>query len=285
MFAGRDNPGFSVSLIVTVNVQLETPHEFVAVAVTVVVPTGKVLPETGEKEIVGAGVPVAVAVNVTLFRAQRPVVLARVMLAGHVMAGPRSIVSVAFVPAVSLAEVVALTWNEKDPLGVSAVVDRVSVPLAESAWLTTWIGFGVNTGVTPAGSPVAVMVAMKFPLLPDPVPRFTVTGKVTLPAVPAQRLPACASRTTDPTFGESVNVTSAWSPDVCPSAVASRELPRQSSPQTTQSEVKEPLSSATTLQDACATPESGVASLCRTWMATSSPGANPVPVRTAVSPG
>ena len=40
--------GFCTSFTVTVNVQLAVPQVFEAVAVTVVVPTGKVLPEFGE---------------------------------------------------------------------------------------------------------------------------------------------------------------------------------------------------------------------------------------------
>ena len=40
--------GFSVSLTVTVNVQLAVPQVFVAVTVTVVVPTGKELPDAME---------------------------------------------------------------------------------------------------------------------------------------------------------------------------------------------------------------------------------------------
>jgi len=64
----------------------------------------------------------------------------------------------------------------------------------------------VNVGVTPAGRAVAVMFEMKFPELPDPDPRFTVTTYVTLPAVPEQREPDWAPSTTDPTFGESVKM-------------------------------------------------------------------------------
>jgi hypothetical protein len=49
-----------VSLIVTLNEQLEEPQEFVAVHVNVVVPVANVEPEAGEQETVAAGVPVAV---------------------------------------------------------------------------------------------------------------------------------------------------------------------------------------------------------------------------------
>ena len=48
------------SFIVTVNVQLDDPHELVAVQVTVEVPVANVLPDNGEHTTVAAGVPVAV---------------------------------------------------------------------------------------------------------------------------------------------------------------------------------------------------------------------------------
>jgi hypothetical protein len=49
-----------LSLIVTLNEQLELPHEFVAVHVTVVVPVGNALPEEGEHITSADGVPVEV---------------------------------------------------------------------------------------------------------------------------------------------------------------------------------------------------------------------------------
>jgi hypothetical protein len=48
-----------------VNWQLSVPQEFVANALTVVVPTEKSVPGFFEYEIVGVGLPVAVAANVT----------------------------------------------------------------------------------------------------------------------------------------------------------------------------------------------------------------------------
>ena len=48
------------SLIVTVNVQLETPHELTAEHVTTVCPNENDEPEAGEHVTVGDGVPVAV---------------------------------------------------------------------------------------------------------------------------------------------------------------------------------------------------------------------------------
>ena len=45
-------PITGLSLIVTENVQVEAPHELVAVQVTVVVPVVKVEPETGEQTTV-----------------------------------------------------------------------------------------------------------------------------------------------------------------------------------------------------------------------------------------
>jgi hypothetical protein len=53
-------PITGLSLIVTVNVQLDDPHELVAVQVTIVVPAANVLPDAGEQTTVGEGVPVAV---------------------------------------------------------------------------------------------------------------------------------------------------------------------------------------------------------------------------------
>ena len=47
-------------MIVTVNVQLETPHAFVAEHVTTVIPVAKDEPDAGVHVTVGAGVPVAV---------------------------------------------------------------------------------------------------------------------------------------------------------------------------------------------------------------------------------
>ena len=46
-------------LTVTLNVHVDVPQEFVAVHVTIVVPTAKVLPEAGEQFTVGDGVPEA----------------------------------------------------------------------------------------------------------------------------------------------------------------------------------------------------------------------------------
>ena len=63
MLAGQIATGFSLSVTVTVNVQLdELPEGSVAVAVTVVVPIGNELPEAGLKEIVALSLSVAVAV-------------------------------------------------------------------------------------------------------------------------------------------------------------------------------------------------------------------------------
>ena len=59
MFAGQALIT-GVSLIVTLNEQLDEPQEFVAVQVTLVVPVANVEPEAGEQDTVAAGVPVAV---------------------------------------------------------------------------------------------------------------------------------------------------------------------------------------------------------------------------------
>ena len=53
--------GGRTSTTVMVNVQVAVPQILVAVAVTVVTPTGKLLPEAMEYVMVGDGVPVAVA--------------------------------------------------------------------------------------------------------------------------------------------------------------------------------------------------------------------------------
>ena len=60
-----------MSVTVTLKLQLDVPHEFVAVAVTVVVPIGNMLGDVIVVvpilyEIVGVGEPVAVALNNTL---------------------------------------------------------------------------------------------------------------------------------------------------------------------------------------------------------------------------
>ena len=58
--------GFSVSLTVTVKLVFVLPHALVAVAVTVVTPTGNTVPGFCEYVMVGAGEPVAVAANETV---------------------------------------------------------------------------------------------------------------------------------------------------------------------------------------------------------------------------
>src|SRR5258705_406428 len=87
MSAWALSTGFSVSSIVTWKVQIEVPHELVAVAVTVVVPTGNEDPGAFEYVIVGAGMPVAVAAKLTPLRAQSPVVLETRMFEGHMIDG------------------------------------------------------------------------------------------------------------------------------------------------------------------------------------------------------
>jgi hypothetical protein len=56
-------PITGLSFIVTLKVQLDEPHELVAVHVTTVVPAANVEPDAGEHETVGAGSPVAVGVD------------------------------------------------------------------------------------------------------------------------------------------------------------------------------------------------------------------------------
>ena len=54
-----------VVLTITLKEQLDVPHAFTAVHVTVVDPTGNVLPDAGLHITEGAGVPVTAGVNVT----------------------------------------------------------------------------------------------------------------------------------------------------------------------------------------------------------------------------
>ena len=61
ILAGQVIVGGCTSSTVIVNVQVATPQVLVAVAVTVVVPTGKNVPDACEYVITGAGLPVAVA--------------------------------------------------------------------------------------------------------------------------------------------------------------------------------------------------------------------------------
>src|ERR1041385_384929 len=87
--------GGSVSLTVTVKLQPTAPQALEAVTDTIVVPTGKVVPGFCEYVMVGAGLPVALAPNVTT-RPQFPAELFVVILAGHdVIAGAVLIVSAA----------------------------------------------------------------------------------------------------------------------------------------------------------------------------------------------
>src|SRR5438093_8589795 len=81
--------GFCVSVTVTVNVQvLELPLASVAVLVTVVTPTGNVLPLGGVlTRFVTAQLSVAVTVKVTLLRLQRPASAGSTRLAGQVITG------------------------------------------------------------------------------------------------------------------------------------------------------------------------------------------------------
>ena len=52
-------PITGLSFTVTLKVQVDEPHVFVAVQVTVVVPVENVEPEAGEQDTVGVGVPLA----------------------------------------------------------------------------------------------------------------------------------------------------------------------------------------------------------------------------------
>lgn len=84
--------GFSVSFTVIVNVQVEVPQSLVAVAVTVVVPIGKKLPEACEY-VMNGDVPVEVAAGYVTFAPHRPVVLPTLILDGQVIKGDFKITS------------------------------------------------------------------------------------------------------------------------------------------------------------------------------------------------
>jgi hypothetical protein len=87
--AGHVIVGFCVSSTVTVKVQLlELPLASVAVLVTVVTPTGKVLPLGGALiRLVTLQLSVALTLKVTLARLQKPGSAARTRLAGQVIVG------------------------------------------------------------------------------------------------------------------------------------------------------------------------------------------------------
>src|SRR5262245_56344364 len=87
--AGQVITGFCVSVMVTVKVQvLVLPLASVAVLVTVVTPTGKVLPLDGVlTRFVTLQLSVALTLKVTVLRLQRPASAASTRLAGHVIVG------------------------------------------------------------------------------------------------------------------------------------------------------------------------------------------------------
>jgi hypothetical protein len=87
--AGQVTTGPTLSVIVTVNVQLLVlPLASVAVLVTVVTPTGNVLPLGGVlTRLVTLQLSVALTLNVTLLRLHWPGVAANTKLAGQVIVG------------------------------------------------------------------------------------------------------------------------------------------------------------------------------------------------------
>ena len=97
-----------LSLMVTLNEQLELPATLVAVQVTNVVPAANVLPEAGEQTTVGVGVPVAVGVANVATALHNPASLFLVIFAGQApITGPSLIVTVneqLAVPQVLVAE-------------------------------------------------------------------------------------------------------------------------------------------------------------------------------------
>ena len=86
--AGQVIAGFSVSFTVTWNVQLDVfPEASVAVAVTVVAPTGNVDPEAGEAETVAPGQLSVTGIWKLTTAPQAPGSLLTVMFAGQVSCG------------------------------------------------------------------------------------------------------------------------------------------------------------------------------------------------------
>ena len=122
--AGQVITGACVSLTLTVNWQVLTlPEASVAVTVTVVVPTGKKLPEAGELVIVTPGqLSVAVGVKET-FAPHWPAVFGTTILAGQVTVGGCTSltlivnVHVAVLPdaSVTVAVTVVIPTGKKDP--------------------------------------------------------------------------------------------------------------------------------------------------------------------------
>src|SRR5439155_7111125 len=88
-FVGQMITGFSLSVTVTVKVQLLVfPLASVAVLVTVVTPTGNVLPLGGLlTRLVTLQLSVALTVKVTLLRLHRPASAANTRLPGQVITG------------------------------------------------------------------------------------------------------------------------------------------------------------------------------------------------------
>ena len=80
------------------------------------------------------------------------------------------------VVAKSPADVSALTVKLVLPEGVAAVVVIVSVVVFEVSLEVNETGFGEKDAVAPVGrAVVTLMVAVKLPLLPGPLPLLTVT--------------------------------------------------------------------------------------------------------------
>src|SRR5438128_1147063 len=90
-------PDPSSARMVTVNVQLAEPHEFAAVAVTVVVPRGNpVTGSCGENVMVGGGDPVTVRSGMTGVKHWPGAAAAAVTLPGHVTVGGVQAIDIPF---------------------------------------------------------------------------------------------------------------------------------------------------------------------------------------------
>ena len=106
MFVEQVMLGLSVSFTVTVKVQLTVPHALEAVAVTVVVPTGKVVP--GFCEYLTVAEPEPLAAKLTTCP-QVPGALVVMIFPGHVMVGLVSMLRLATIEVTELHGFVTTT--------------------------------------------------------------------------------------------------------------------------------------------------------------------------------
>jgi hypothetical protein len=133
ILVGQVIVGNSVSFTTILKVQLEVPTGFVAVAVTVVVPTGKLVPGFWLYVIVEGGMPVvSVAAKVTVLL-HRPGALLTVISAGQTIEGatPPTVTvkeheAICPLKAVTVNVLVVRPMGKVEPLGRPAVCDVVA---------------------------------------------------------------------------------------------------------------------------------------------------------------